>query len=55
VWCKVMKPNSASGRLARRIGMRHLKSHPDFPAGAGRFTPVEFYAMSADDYFELGY
>lgn len=55
VWCKVMSPNQASARIALRIGMKHLQSHPDFPAGSGRFTPVEFYAMSADEYFELSY
>jgi [ribosomal protein S5]-alanine N-acetyltransferase len=55
VWCKVMTPNSASARLAKRIGMKHLQSHPDYAAGGGRFAPVEFYAMSAEDYFDLVY
>lgn len=55
VWCKVMRPNLASARIARRIGMKHLKSHPDYPAGGGRMEAVEFYAMQADQYFELGY
>ncbi len=55
VWCKVMSPNSASAKLARRIGMRHLQSHPDYPAGGGRYAPVEFYAISAADYFDRGY
>ena len=55
VWCKVMSPNLASARLARRIAMKHLRSHPDFPAGSGRFTAVEFYAMSVEDYYERAY
>ena len=55
VWCKVMSANTASARIARRIGMNHLQSHPDYPAGGGRHGPVEFYAMSADDYFDRGY
>jgi RimJ/RimL family protein N-acetyltransferase len=55
VWCKVMSGNEASARLARRIGMRHLKSHPDYPAAPGRKADVEFYAMPAADYFDLSY
>lgn len=55
VWCKVMSPNSASAKLAKRIGMKHLQSHPDYPAGGGRFAPVEFYAMSSEEYFDLVY
>jgi RimJ/RimL family protein N-acetyltransferase len=55
VWCKVMTGNDASARLARRIGLRHLKSHPDYPTITGRSGMVEFYAMSGSDYFELGY
>lgn len=55
VWCKVMNGNDASARLARRIGLRHLRSHPDYPARPGRTGLVEFYAMSAADYFERAY
>ena len=55
VWCKVMGGNAASMRLASRIGMKSIKSHPDFPVGAGRFEAVEFYALAARDYFEAPY
>ena len=55
VWCKVMSGNDASTRLAQRIGMRHLKSHADYPAAPGRCASVEFYAMQAADYFDRGY
>lgn len=55
VWCKVMGGNEASSKLARRIGMRHLKSHPDYPTAPGRSGPVGFYAMSDNEYFERGY
>ena len=55
VWCKVKGGNEASARLAQRIGMRHLKSHPDYPTMPGRSGTVEFYAMSASDFFELPY
>lgn len=55
VWCKVMGGNEASARLARRIGMRHLKSHPDYPTTPGQSGVVAFYAMSDLDYFDLAY
>ena len=55
VWCKVMSGNDASAALARRIGLRHLKSHPDYPTRPGRSSLVEFYALSDSDYFDLAY
>jgi RimJ/RimL family protein N-acetyltransferase len=55
VWAKVMASNAASLRLARRIGLKHERSHPDYPAGQGRFEAVEFFAMTAEDYFNAGY
>ena len=55
IWCKVMGGNQASAKLARRIGMRHLKSHPDYPTTPGKSGVVEFYAMSESDYYDLSY
>jgi len=55
IWCKVMAANTASNRLARRIGLRHLRSHPDHPAGGGRFAPVDVFALGASEYFDLPY
>lgn len=55
VWCKVMAPNKASVRLARRIGLSHVKSKPDYPAGAGRFEPVDIFALTAPEYFDQPY
>ena len=55
VWCKVMGGNEASSRLASRIGLRHLKSHPNYPAAPGRSCQVDFYAMADSDYFDLAY
>jgi ribosomal-protein-alanine N-acetyltransferase len=55
VWCKIMTRNTASVKLARRIGLRHLQSHPDYPTGQGRHGAVEFYAMSAPEYFDMSY
>ncbi len=55
VWAKVMASNAASLRLARAIGLKHERSHADYPAGHGRFEAVEFFAMTAEDYFEAAY
>jgi len=54
-WCKVMSPNKASSHVAHNIGMRQVKSHPDYPAAPGRFTKVDIYAIKAQDYFDLPY
>lgn len=55
LWCKVMAVNRASVRVARSIGMRHLRSHADYPAGTGRFEPVEIYGLASKEYFERSY
>jgi RimJ/RimL family protein N-acetyltransferase len=55
VWCKVMSPNKASAKLAVRIGMRHLAAQPDSPLVTGSNRNVEFYAMTAEEYYDLGY
>lgn len=55
VWCKVMGANLASAKLAQRIGMRHLKSHEDYPVAPGQNGRVEFFTMPESDYFDLDY
>ena len=55
VWCKVMSGNTASAKLARRIGLRHLPSLTEHRASPRRNGAVEFYALSERDYFDLGY
>lgn len=55
VWCKIMAVNAPSLKLARRVGFRHVKSHADYPAGGGRFEPIELFALTADDYFDAPY
>jgi [ribosomal protein S5]-alanine N-acetyltransferase len=54
-WCKIMTQNTASVRLAMRIGMKHTSTHPDYPVGQGRFEPVDIYSMTAEQYFDLPY
>ncbi len=55
VWCKIMRQNKASLRLARRIGMKQKAAREDYPVGQGRFEQVDIFALSADAYFELPY
>jgi ribosomal-protein-alanine N-acetyltransferase len=54
-WCKVMSSNVASTRLARRIGLKHLRSHANYPAGGGRIEAVEIFALTMHEYFEAPY
>jgi RimJ/RimL family protein N-acetyltransferase len=55
VWCKVMVPNVASAKLARRIGMALVTTHEDHPVGHGKTGPVDIYALTAPDYYDLPY
>ena len=55
VWAKIMSANAPSQKLARRIGLRHDRSYADYPAGQGRFTAVDIYALRAEDYFDAPY
>ena len=55
IWCKVMRDNVASGKLARRIGFRHIQSHADYPAGGGKFAAVDIFALTSAEYFDLAY
>ena len=55
VWCKVMRPNAASGCLAKRIGMVQSETRDNFPVGHGRFEQVDFFSIEAETYFNLPY
>ena len=54
-WCKVMKDNPASARIARRIGMRHIQSEDSYNAGGGRVASVDVFSLTAAQYFDLAY
>lgn len=54
-WSKVMAANAASARLARRIGMDHVKSQADYPTGGGRFGPVDMFKLTREGYFNRPY
>jgi len=55
IWCKVMRANVASAKLAKRLGMTHVEGHEHYPAGQGRFEQVDIYAMDQETYFDLPY
>lgn len=55
IWAKVMSANEASLKVAGRAGLRHVQSHPDYPSGTGRFDPIDIFALTAKEYFELPY
>jgi [ribosomal protein S5]-alanine N-acetyltransferase len=55
VWSKVMMENVASAKLARRIGMALVTAHDSYTIGNGRTGPVDIYALTATDYFDLPY
>jgi [ribosomal protein S5]-alanine N-acetyltransferase len=54
-WCKVMSANTASAKLARRIGMQRENQLPNFPIGDGRYENVDIFAMMAEQYFDRAY
>jgi [ribosomal protein S5]-alanine N-acetyltransferase len=54
-WSKVMVENVASAKLARRIGMALVTAHENYPLGNGKTGPVDIYALTASDYFDLPY
>ncbi len=55
VWSKVMVANVASAKLARRIGMALLTTHEQYAIGNGRTGPVDIYALTVKDYYDLPY
>jgi RimJ/RimL family protein N-acetyltransferase len=55
VWSKVMDGNTASAKLARRIGMKHMASHQDHPTTPGQRGSVHVFGLNVSDYFDLPY
>jgi RimJ/RimL family protein N-acetyltransferase len=55
VWAKVMGGNTASLKVARGSGFKHMKSHRDIQGGGGPVTTVEIFALTAADYYDLPY
>ena len=55
MWCKIMKDNKRSARLASRIGLLHVSTDPAYPVGHGRFEPIDIYRITAEQYFDLPY
>jgi [ribosomal protein S5]-alanine N-acetyltransferase len=55
MWSKVMLDNSASIKLAKRIGMIHKESLTAYALGQGKIGPVEVFSMAQSSYFDLPY
>ena len=55
MWCKVMAENTASTKLASRIGMGHQATHAAYGLGQGKIGPVEIFAIDQTGYFDLPY
>jgi [ribosomal protein S5]-alanine N-acetyltransferase len=55
VWSKVMVANIASVKLARRIGMALVTTHENYMLAPGQAGPVDIYALTDGDYFDLPY
>jgi [ribosomal protein S5]-alanine N-acetyltransferase len=55
VWAKVMGENAPSLKLARGIGLKHVRTHRDFPRVEGGQTTVEIFTLSAGDYYDAPY
>jgi hypothetical protein len=50
-----MGGNTASLKVARGSGFKHMKSHRDIQGGGGPVTTVEIFALTAADYYDLPY
>ncbi len=55
MWSKVMAENSASIKLATRIGMTHKESLSAYALGQGKIGPVEVFSIGQSAYFDLPY
>jgi [ribosomal protein S5]-alanine N-acetyltransferase len=55
IFCKIMRPNVASQRLAIRIGMLPGKTVESFPVGQGRTETVDHFSLTEDGYFSAPY
>ncbi len=55
MWCKIMRGNKRSARLAVRIGLQLVNSDPSYHVGQGRTEQVDVYSMTSEQYFDLPY
>jgi [ribosomal protein S5]-alanine N-acetyltransferase len=55
IWCKVMRPNTASQRLAVKLGLLPGKTIMDFKVGQGRTEIVDHFSIDVDRYFDQPY
>jgi RimJ/RimL family protein N-acetyltransferase len=50
-----MEPNTASMKLARRIGMKETQTQLRYPVERGRTEAVQVFQMQQDGYYDLPY
>jgi [ribosomal protein S5]-alanine N-acetyltransferase len=55
VWCKVMRPNTASRQLALRLGMKTWRSAERIEVAKSRLEDIDYFAISASAYFDQPY
>jgi [ribosomal protein S5]-alanine N-acetyltransferase len=55
MWSKVMSDNTASIKLALRIGMTHKESLSAYALGQGKIGPVDVFSLSQSAYHDLPY
>jgi [ribosomal protein S5]-alanine N-acetyltransferase len=55
MWCKVMVANTASARLAKKIGLAAWQQGKDHPIGPGHSEVIDLYRITAESYFDLPY
>lgn len=55
VWCKVMSPNLASARIARKLGFSMQRTVMPGSTGLDRSHDVEIFRLLGEEYFERGY
>ncbi|WP_395687030.1 GNAT family N-acetyltransferase [Aestuariivirga sp.] len=54
-WCKIMRDNTASTKLAQRLGLHQTRTVADYPASLGHVTSVDIFSIKAAEYFDRAY
>jgi len=54
-WCKVMAPNVASFRVARKVGLRQRRTIAAYETGRGQTVDVHLLSLDRKEYYEAAY
>ena len=55
IWCKVMSPNLASAKIAKKLGFSMQRTVMPGSTGLNRCHDVEIFQLLSEEYFERGY